>query len=412
MARVYLLGGSQTDFARPFSREGKGLYEMIEAAVLGALEETKLDPADVEVAHLGNFTGELFGGQGQLGGLFASIDPAFEGIPTSRHEAACASGSVAILAALADIEAGRYDLACVVGVEQMRNVTGEEAAKFLGAAAWAGREAQGARYLWPFMFDKLAGEYEARHGLDRRHLARIAQINFENARRNPLAQTRRWTLTDEHFKEDDERNPAIEGRMRRHDCAQLTDGAAAILLASEARAARYAEQRGIPLSSLPVFEGFGHTTAPMLYEAKIERSRGGPLVFPHVRRAIVDARRRAGLPEAVSECAIDGFEVHDCFTITEYMTIDHLGITAPGESYKAIEEGVIERGGKHPVNPSGGLIGAGHPVGATGVRMALDAAKQVTGQAGDCQVEGARRFQTLNIGGSATTTVSFVIGRG
>ena len=93
------------------------------------------------------------------------------------------------------------------------------------------------------------------------------------------------------------------------------------------------------------------------------------------------------------------------------MTIDHLGITAPGESYRAIEDGVIERGGKHPINPSGGLIGAGHPVGATGVRMALDAAKQVTGQAGDCQVEGARRFQTLNIGGSATTAVSFVIGR-
>jgi acetyl-CoA C-acetyltransferase len=98
--------------------------------------------------------------------------------------------------------------------------------------------------------------------------------------------------------------------------------------------------------------------------------------------------------------------------MTEYMAIDHLGLTAPGESWKAIEAGDIEMGGKLPINPSGGLIGLGHPVGATGVRMALDAFKQTTGTAGDMrmQVEGARNVQTLNIGGSTTTTVSLVIG--
>ena len=96
--------------------------------------------------------------------------------------------------------------------------------------------------------------------------------------------------------------------------------------------------------------------------------------------------------------------------MTEYMAIDHLGITAPGKSWKAVEDGAIAIGGKLPINPSGGLIGLGHPVGATGVRMALDAAKQTSGQAGDYQVDGARTCQTLNIGGSATTTVSLVIG--
>jgi acetyl-CoA C-acetyltransferase len=93
------------------------------------------------------------------------------------------------------------------------------------------------------------------------------------------------------------------------------------------------------------------------------------------------------------------------------MAIDHLGLTAPGESWKAVEDGSIAMGGRCPVNPSGGLIGLGHPVGATGVRMLLDAAKQVRGDAGDYQVEGARRVQTLNIGGSATTTVSFIVER-
>jgi len=107
---------------------------------------------------------------------------------------------------------------------------------------------------------------------------------------------------------------------------------------------------------------------------------------------------------------IDGLETHDCFTPSEYLAIDHVGITGPGESWKAIENGDLEIGGRLPVNPSGGLIGGGHPVGATGVRMLVDASRQVTGRAGEFQVEGARTFATLNIGGSTTTTVSFVVG--
>ena len=109
---------------------------------------------------------------------------------------------------------------------------------------------------------------------------------------------------------------------------------------------------------------------------------------------------------------LDGFEVHDCFTPSEYVAIDHIGLTGPGESWKAIEGGEIELGGRLPINPSGGLIGGGHPVGASGVRMMLDAAKQVSDLAGDYQVGGARRFGTLNFGGSTATTVSFVIGSG
>ena len=109
--------------------------------------------------------------------------------------------------------------------------------------------------------------------------------------------------------------------------------------------------------------------------------------------------------------AIDGIETHDCFSMSEYMAIDHFGITEPGESWKAVENGDLARDGAIPVNPSGGLIGVGHPVGATGVRMLHDAARQVTGRAGDCQVDGARTFATLNIGGSLTTAVSFVVTR-
>jgi acetyl-CoA C-acetyltransferase len=122
---------------------------------------------------------------------------------------------------------------------------------------------------------------------------------------------------------------------------------------------------------------------------------------------MMDALGRAGMEDIY---ACDGVEVHDCFSITEYMAIDHFGITPPGESWRAVEDGTIALGGKLPVNPSGGLIGLGHPVGATGVRMTLDAWRQVTGTAGDYQVEGAKNFATFNVGGSATTSVSFVVG--
>ena len=124
-------------------------------------------------------------------------------------------------------------------------------------------------------------------------------------------------------------------------------------------------------------------------------------------RAILDAFERA---QVNSVWELDGIETHDCFTTSEYMAIDHFGLTSPGESWRAIEEGVIEMGGKMPINPSGGLIGVGHPVGATGVRQMLDCYKQVTSAAGDYQLDGVKRFAMLNLGGSGTTSCAFVVG--
>ena len=405
---VYVLGGWQSDFAANWAREGKELADAFAEAVGQGLAAVDLEPADVETGHVGNFAAELFAGQGLLGGMFGLVHPTFDGLPTARHEAACASGSVAILAAAAEIEAGRYDLACVVGIEQMRNVPGQKAAENLGSAAWAGHEFQDARFLWPRAFSDLADEYDRRYGLRYEHLMGIAEVNFANGRRNPNAQTRSWDFGPDAFTADDAANPVVEGRTRKQDCGQVTDGTAVVFLASERRAKAYAFRRGIPLESIPRIKGWGHRSAPLSYARKVEASRDEPYVFPQVRRAILDARARAGIAPDVS--GIDAVETHDCFTATEYMAIDHLGLTAPGESWKAIEAGDIAMGGKLPINPSGGLIGTGHPVGATGVRMLLDAWKQTSGRAGDYQVEGAKTVQTLNIGGSTTTTVSFVVG--
>lgn len=402
---TYILGGWQSDFSDNWARRGMDMADAFSETIEAGLEATKLDPKEIETGHVGNFVGELFAGQGLLGGFFGLVHPDFDGLPTSRHEAACASGSVAILAATAELDAGRYDLACVLGMEQMRNVPGKVAAQHLGAAAWTGHEFGDAQFVWPRAFSDLTEEYDRRYGIDARHLRRIAEINFANGKRNPNAQSREWQFTPESFTEDDVANPVVEGRMRKMDCGQVTDGASVIFLASPKRAAEYAGKRGIPLDSLPRITGWGHRSAPISYSRKVQASAKDAYVFPQVKRAADEARARAG----VSLDQVDMIELHDCFTATEYMAIEHLGIAAPGEAWKAIEDGSIEAGGRIPVNPSGGLIGCGHPVGATGVRMALDAFKQVTGTAGDYQVEGAKTVQTLNIGGSTTTTVSLVV---
>lgn len=407
-SRVYVLGGYQTDFTRNWTKENKHIMALFRESVLGALAQTKLDPKDIQVAHVGNFAAELYCKQGHLGAFFLDVDPAFSGLPTSRHEAACASGSIAILAASAEIEAGRYDVACVIGVEQMKTVSAKEGGDFLGTAAWYSQEAQGVEFPFPKLFGKLGDEYDKRYGLKSEHLGAIAAINYENARRNPNAQTRTWYMNSAHACRTDDYNSNIGGMIRISDCSQVTDGAAVIFLVSESFAKRYAQQHQLSLNKIPLLKGWGHHTSRLLFEDKVRESAKNAYILPHVRQTILDAFSRAQL-SGVHE--VDGIETHDCFTTSEYMAIDHFGITSPGESWKAIEAGVIAFDGAIPINPSGGLIGAGHPVGATGVRQVLDCYKQVTQTAGDYQVVGAKNFATLNIGGSGTTSVSFVVGK-
>jgi acetyl-CoA C-acetyltransferase len=409
MTAVYLLGGAQTDFARNWNREGLDLYAMFREVLESAVADARIDPGQIEVGHVGNFVADLFCGQGLIGGFFAHVFPELSGIPSSRHEAACASGSMAMLAAMRDIEAGHYDVACVLGIELMRNVDGKTGAEYLGAAAWQGQEATDCDYPWPHLFDRISAEYEQRHGLKHEHLARIAEINFANARANPHAQSRDWAFPPGCFGEDDKLNPVIDGRVRKLDCGQITDGAACVILVSERVAKEQAQRLGVGLRDIPRIKGWGHRSAPLLLEQKLALSEGQPLLFPHIAAVMQDTLRRGGFAQIQD---LDGLETHDCFTITEYMALDHCGLTQPGESWKAIEDGVIDRDGKFPVNASGGLIGLGHPVGATGVRMALDCARQVSGRAGATQIAGAQNMVTFNLGGSATTCASLLLGVG
>ncbi|SEH64774.1 acetyl-CoA C-acetyltransferase [Mycolicibacterium rutilum] len=400
-ANVWILGGYQSDFACNLTREGVDFSALTVQVVDGTLAAASVDARDVEVVHLGNAFGELFANQGHLGAMPATVHEDLWDTPASRHEAACASGSIAILSAIADLRSGTYRSALVLGVELEKTVPGDLAARHLGTAAWTGHEGGDATFMWPYMFDRVVAEYDTRYGIDAAHLRAIASLNFANARNNPNAQTRTWLVPDP-LTDDDVTNPVVEGQLRRFDCSQMTDGGAGVVLATDEFLAEHPGLR--PLARIT---GWGHRTVGLGLQQKLDRSAGEPYVLPHVRGAVLDAFSRAGV--ALDD--VDGFEVHDCFTPSEYLAIDHIGLTGPGESWKAIENGEIEVGGRLPINPSGGLIGGGHPVGASGVRMLLDAARQVSGTAGDYQVEGANTFGTLNFGGSTATTVSFVVGK-
>ena len=404
---VYILGGYQTDFARNWARENKHISAMMREAYEGSVEATGIDPADVDAAFVGNFAGELYCKQAHLAAFFVDFDPRFVGLATMRFETACASSAAAALSAMAYIQAGIYDLVCLIGVEQMKTVSSLEGGDFLGVAAWYERECAGIEFAFPKLFGKLGDEYDKRYGLDDKYLARIATINYCNAKNNPNAQTRNWFMDLEHASTVGKYNTVIGGRIKVTDCSQVTDGAVCLYLASKGYAAKYAQQRGHDVGEIPRILGWGHTTAPIELLRKVVDSADNQYVLPVTRQAILDAYGRAG----IADCwQLDVIETHDCFTTSEYMAIDHFGLTKPGESWKAIEEGVIEMGGRLPVNPSGGLIGCGHPVGATGARQLLDAHKQVTQIAGSYQVAGARKVATLNIGGTATTNICFIVG--
>ena len=415
MSKVYILGGAQTDFERNWKKEGKNMVALLKEAVADGFADAGITLDDVKelnkenriACFVGNFIAEKYTDQGHLGAFLTEVDSAFYGVPSARYEAACASSSVALDAAQTKIMTGDYDVAIVVGWELMKTVDSKLGGDFLGRAAYYEKEGKGIDLPFPKLFGRLADETLKKYTeLDEKRymdaLARISVINYENAKRNPLSQTRKWFMSFEQAStRGTDTNPIVGGKLAVSDCSQVTDGAAVVVLCSE----KFIKERGI--KDKPIIKGYGHRTAPMLFDKKMADNANSEYILPWTRQAVLDAYRRSGL--TVDD--IDCFETHDCFTSSEYAAISSFGITAPGKEYEAIENGTIAFEGKKPINPSGGLIGCGHPVGASGARMFLDLYKQVTGQAGKYQVEGVKNAMMLNIGGSATTNYVYIVGK-
>jgi acetyl-CoA C-acetyltransferase len=403
---VYMIGAARTDFKRNLKKEGKTIRDLIVESGRAAIDDAGIDAAEVQGAVVGNFAAGLFTRQLHLGAFIPEIDPKLLGIPTSHVEAACASGSLAVLTAAQKIMAGVHDVVLVVGAEQQKTMPSVDGSDVLGAAAdYHLEKPEFGDFMFPKLFGYIAQIYMQRYGATVEQLAKVAVKNYAQARLNPKAQMRENTLTLAEAVAESEKNRSVAPPLKVSDCSQITDGSAAVILCSE----RFA--RKFPRAAVRLL-GYGHTTDYLAIKKKDVPE------FSVARKAARQAFSMAG----VGPRDIDAAEVHDCFSISELVAYEILGFADSGKGAALLETGATAlpsirleiSDGKPPfslpVNTGGGLIADGHPVGATGVRQIHDAYRQLTGSAARSQVEGVKRFLTFNMGGSLTTSIAMIWG--
>ena len=407
---VYILGAGRTDFKRNLKKEGKALRDVIKEAGRKALDDAKIDPGEIQAAAVGNFNAGQFTKQLHLGAFIPEIDEKLHGIPTMHTEAACASGALSVLLGAQWIMGGFHDAVLVVGAEQQKTMSSRDGGDVLGAAADfdVERPIYG-DFMFPKLFGRIAQIYIDKYGASPDDLAAVAFKNYAHARLNPLAQMREARITFGDASQVSENNPCVAEPLRLTDCSQITDGAAGLVLVS----GKYLDRIGRDKSKLPRLLGYGHTTDYLALEKKDAPT------FSIARKAAANAFGMANLKPR----DMHGVEVHDCFSITEIVAYEILGLAEPGKGAALAKSGATTlpqvRGEKVsgkidfeiPVNAGGGLIGDGHPVGATGVRQVVEANQHLTEQAGARQIEGAKKFLTFNMGGSLTTSVAMIWGR-
>jgi acetyl-CoA acetyltransferase len=407
---VYILGAGRTDFKRNLKKEGKTIRHIIIEAGRKALADAKIDPGEIEAAAVGNFNAGQFTKQLHLGAFVPEIDEKLHGIPTMHTEAACASGALSVLLGAQWIMGGFHDAVLVVAAEQQKTMSSLDGSDVLGAAAdYHIEKPEYGDFMFPKLFGRIAQIYIDKYGASPDDLAAVAYKNYAHAALNPLAQMREANLTYDCASQVSEKNPSVAPPLRVSDCSQITDGAAALVLVS----GKYLDRIGRDKSKLPRLLGYGHTTDYLALEKKDVPT------FSTARKAAQKAFGMANLKPR----DMHGAEVHDCFSITEIFAYEILGLAEPGKGAELAKSGATalpQVRGEHvsgkidfeiPVNTGGGLIGDGHPVGATGVRQVVDAYQQLTNQAGARQIEGAKNFLTFNMGGSLTTSVAMIWGR-
>src|SRR5438477_3830758 len=410
MEPVYILGGGRTDFKRNLKKEGKTIRDLITEAGRKAIDDAKIDPAEIEAAAVGNFNAGQFTKQLHLGAFVPEIDAKLHGIPTMHTEAACASGALSVTLGAQWIAGGFHDAVLVVGAEQQKTMSSLDGSDVLGAAAdYHIEKPEYGDFMFPKLFGRIAQIYIEKYGASEKDLAWVAYKNYAHARLNPMAQMREADLTYDYASQVSDKNPSVAPPLKVTDCSQITDGAAALVLCSE----KYLQKIGRNKAQLPRLLGFGHTTD------YLQLAKKDAPTFSTAKKAAANAFSMANLKARDRQ----GAEVHDCFSITEIVAYEILGFAEPGKGAELAMSGATalpQVRGEHvsgkidfeiPVNPGGGLIGDGHPVGATGVRQVFEAYQQLTEQAGARQIKGAKKYLTFNMGGSLTTSVAMIWGR-
>lgn len=409
MRKVFIAGGAHTPFIGKFhpeyiwkkhpdfgKRENPTLEWYVTTAGLRALEAVSADPSLVDRAFVGNFTGELFDNQGHLGAVLASAHPALEGKPILRVEGACASGGLALALGCEAIRAGA-DIVLVVGAEVQTTVNAQVGADYLARAAHYRRQRAIDPFTFPALFGKRVKAVTERTEITLDDCARASVKAYKNANKNPFAHMHTVKMSFENASQASDKNPTFLSNeeykpyLRVSDCSQVSDGGSAVVVCSEEglRKLRRTASDAVEIVSCQV------ATASIAQDPD-------PLRLENTEVAAGRAYREAGL----SPDAIQVAEVHDCFTITEILMYEALGFCDRGKGARLLRDGASEIEGRYPTNTGGGLVGFGHPVGATGVKQALEIFRQLKGLCGAYQVPGSPSVGlSANMGGDDRTSV-------
>jgi acetyl-CoA C-acetyltransferase len=382
-----IVGWAHTKFGR---LEGETVESLIVRVATEALADAGVAPGDVDEIVLGHFNAG-FSAQDFTASLVLQASPELRFKRALRVENACATGSAAVHQGLKAIDAKAARIVLVVGAEQMTTTPAAEIGKNLLKASYVREEAD-IDGGFAGIFGKIAALYFQKHGDQSDALARIAAKNHKNGVGNPYAQLRK-DLGYEFCRTESEKNPRVAGPLKRTDCSLVSDGAAAVVLADVATALR--------LGKAVAFRAAEHV------QDFLPMSKRDVLKFDGCAEAWKRALASAGL--ALTDLSF--IETHDCFTIAELIEYEAMGLAPEGQGARVLAEGLTEKNGRLPVNPSGGLKAKGHPIGATGVSMHAITAMQLTGAAGDMQVMDARLGGIFNMGGTAVANYVSILER-
>ncbi|MBN1233707.1 MAG: 3-ketoacyl-CoA thiolase [Candidatus Coatesbacteria bacterium] len=391
------LGTGRNEFHPKKPRPGLDYY--IQEAGKAVLSQIN-SPENIDEGVIANFMAARFNRQGNLASLMTTIHPSLVHKPMIRVEGACASGGLGIATGVKNILSGLADVVLVVGVEVQNTVKAIYGADILaGAGYYAGERKEGHTYFFPAKFSDRAGAYFEKYGKDitRQAMAHWYANAVENARLNPLAQEYHNTCKDlvsQGMTQPDAKT--FTEHLNIFDCSKVSDGAAAILVCSE----EGYKKLGLNSDAVCEIIGLGQVMANLI------SSPADLTELDASRKAANDARDMANV--GIGDIGV--FEVHDCFTISGLLSIEALGIVGQGKAPELVINGETKLTGKYPVNTGGGLVGYGHPTGASGVRMAVDLWKQMTGKAEKFQVDLKKEHGMLiSMGGNDKSLVSVIV---
>ena len=388
LAPVHIVGWAHSKFGKFDQLDSEVL---IADAVRDALTDAGLAAEQVDAVVVGTFNGG-FVKQDFPSSLAINGQPGLRFKPALRVENACATGSAAIYAGMQSIRSGDADVVLVVGYERMNGLPTSEVGDVLLKCAYVKEETSSAGFAG--VFAGITQKYFDAYGDASDALARIAAKNHHNAMANPYAHVRR-DLGFEFCNTVSDKNPIVAGPLRRTDCSMVTDGAAALVLCSDKALKSGSFRRAVQFRAAKQVNDY----------------------LPVSRRDILrleGAQQAWQLAFAQAGCTLDDLslvETHDCFTIAELLEVEAMGLAAPGQGAAIIREGQTERGGRLPINLSGGLKAKGHPIGATGVSQHVLAAMQLVGEAGNMQLEGAKLAGVFNMGGVAVANYASILER-